>query len=90
MRVAEVAVAGVRIRADEGEGVIVSVQVAHRDPSAFAGPGAPDVRRDTTGHPAFGHGPHQGICRSLARAGARRRPAILGGSLVPSADIEAA
>ncbi|MFE7838330.1 cytochrome P450 [Streptomyces sp. NPDC057474] len=66
MATEDVEVAGVRIRA--GEGVIVAVQAANRDSSAFADPDTLDVRRDTTGHLAFGHGLHQCIGQSLARA----------------------
>ncbi|UUU29708.1 cytochrome P450 [Streptomyces sp. CA-210063] len=62
----DVDVAGVRIQA--GEGVVVALQAANRDPSAFADPDALDVRRGTTGHLAFGHGLHQCIGQSLARA----------------------
>ncbi|WP_200304391.1 cytochrome P450 [Streptomyces adelaidensis] len=62
----DVEVAGVRIRA--GEGVVVALQAANRDPSAFPDPDALDVRRGTTGHLAFGHGLHQCIGQSLARA----------------------
>ncbi|MEV7978523.1 cytochrome P450 [Streptomyces sp. NPDC086519] len=62
----DVEVAGVRIRA--GEGVVVAVQAANRDSSVFAAPDTLDVRRDTTGHLAFGHGLHQCIGQSLARA----------------------
>ncbi|EMF53726.1 MULTISPECIES: cytochrome P450 [Streptomyces] len=62
----DVEVAGVRIRA--GEGVIVAVHAANRDPSGFADPDTLDVRRDTAGHLAFGHGLHQCIGQSLARA----------------------
>jgi cytochrome P450 len=59
-------IAGVHIRA--GEGVIVALQAANRDPAAFADPDALDVGRSTTGHLAFGHGVHQCIGQSLARA----------------------
>ncbi|MEH0653542.1 cytochrome P450 [Streptomyces scabiei] len=62
----DVVVSGVRIRA--GEGVIVALQAANRDPSAFTAPDTLDVRRTTTGHLAFGHGLHQCIGQSLARA----------------------
>jgi cytochrome P450 len=59
-------IAGVHIRA--GEGVIVAVQAANRDPAVFADPDTLDVGRSTTGHLAFGHGLHQCIGQSLARA----------------------
>ncbi|TXS52375.1 cytochrome P450, partial [Streptomyces sp. uw30] len=57
---------GVRIRA--GEGVVVALQSANRDPSAYSDPDALDVRRDAAGHLAFGHGLHQCLGQSLARA----------------------
>ncbi|MDT0566772.1 cytochrome P450 [Streptomyces sp. DSM 3412] len=62
----DVEVAGVRVRA--GEGVLVALQAANRDPSAFTDPDTLDVRRDAAGHLAFGHGLHQCIGQSLARA----------------------
>ncbi|MGW0822695.1 cytochrome P450 [Streptomyces sp. NPDC002845] len=62
----DVEIAGVRIRA--GEGVVVALQAANRDPSVFADPDDLDVRRNTTGHLAFGHGLHQCIGQSMARA----------------------
>ncbi|MGW0840673.1 cytochrome P450 [Streptomyces sp. NPDC002787] len=58
-------VSGVFIRA--GEGGVVAMQAANRVPSVFADPDALAVRRDTTGHLTFGHGPHQCIGQSLAR-----------------------
>lgn len=62
----DVEVAGVLVRA--GEGVVVALQAANRDPSVFADPDTLDVRREATGHLAFGHGLHQCIGQSLARA----------------------
>lgn len=57
---------GVTIRA--GEGVVVALQSANRDPSRHAAPDDLDARRDASGHLAFGHGPHQCLGRSPARA----------------------
>ncbi|MDX2931454.1 cytochrome P450 [Streptomyces ipomoeae] len=62
----DVEVAGVRIRA--GEGVVVAIHAANRDPAAFPDPDELDVRRNAAGHLAFGHGLHQCIGQSLARA----------------------
>ncbi|MFF4590548.1 cytochrome P450 [Streptomyces sp. NPDC001388] len=62
----DVELSGVRIGA--GEGVIVALQAANRDPSAYPDPDALDIRRETGGHLAFGHGPHQCLGQSLARA----------------------
>ncbi|WP_328421473.1 cytochrome P450 [Streptomyces sp. NBC_00443] len=62
----DVDLSGVRVRA--GEGVVVALQTANRDPSAYADPDALDVHRDTSGHVAFGHGLHQCLGQSLARA----------------------
>ncbi|MGI5459324.1 cytochrome P450 [Streptomyces sp. CA-249302] len=63
----DVEVSGVRIRA--GDGVVVALQAANRDPAVRRDPDAFDVRRDPAGgHLAFGHGLHQCIGQSLARA----------------------
>ncbi|QOV34494.1 cytochrome P450 [Streptomyces ferrugineus] len=62
----DVDLSGVRIRA--GEGVVVALQAANRDPSTYSGPDSLDVHRDASGHLAFGHGLHQCLGQSLARA----------------------
>ncbi|GHI04008.1 cytochrome P450 [Streptomyces cellostaticus] len=62
----DVEVGGVRIRA--GEGVVVALQAANRDPSVFTDPDTLDIGRDAAGHLAFGHGLHQCVGQSLARA----------------------
>ncbi|MER5939945.1 cytochrome P450 [Streptomyces sp. NPDC001928] len=62
----DVELSRVRIRA--GEGVVVALQSANRDPSAYFDPDALDVHRDAAGHLAFGHGLHQCLGQSLARA----------------------
>ncbi|MQY40779.1 Cytochrome P450-SU2 [Streptomyces sp. RB17] len=60
-------VGGVTIRA--GEGVIVSVNVANRDPEFFTDPDDLDLARaDARKHLAFGYGIHQCIGQPLARA----------------------
>ena len=63
---ADVEVGGVLIRADEG--VIVPLHAANRDPAAFTDPDRLDVTRDADRHLAFGHGLHQCVGQSLARA----------------------
>ena len=63
----DVDLSGIRIRA--GEGVVVALQAANRDPAVYAEPNALDVRRDASGHLAFGHGLHQCLGASFARAG---------------------
>ncbi|HEY2519430.1 MAG TPA: cytochrome P450 [Streptosporangiaceae bacterium] len=53
----------------EGQGVIVSLLAANRDPAQFADPDRLDPdRRPVPRHVAFGHGPHQCLGQSLARA----------------------
>jgi cytochrome P450 len=59
-------VGGTLIRA--GEGVIVSLLAANRDPAAFPDPDQIDPVRNTRGHVAFGFGPHQCLGQNLARA----------------------
>lgn len=62
---ADVELDGQLIRA--GESVTISIQAANRDPARFADPDRLDVRRDATGHLAFGHGSHQCLGQQLAR-----------------------
>jgi cytochrome P450 len=62
----DVEVGGVRIRA--GEGVVVALQAANRDPAVFASPDKLDLSREARQHLAFGHGLHQCVGQSLARA----------------------
>jgi len=62
----DVEVGGVTVRA--GEGVVVALQAANRDPAVFADPDALDLTRDAGQHLAFGHGLHHGLGQSLARA----------------------
>ncbi|QFG25817.1 cytochrome P450 [Actinomadura sp. WMMB 499] len=60
-----VEVGGVTIGA--GEGVIVALAAADRDPGAFADPGVFDPARPPGHHVAFGFGAHQCIGQTLAR-----------------------
>jgi cytochrome P450 len=62
----DVEVGGVLIRA--GEGVIVPLQAANRDPDVYPDPDRLDVTRDASRHLAFGHGAHHCVGESLARA----------------------
>jgi cytochrome P450 len=50
-----------------GESVTVAVQTANRDPAKFPNPDTLDLRRQATGHLAFGHGIHQCLGQQLAR-----------------------
>ena len=61
----DLTLAGVTIHA--GEGIIADHKIANRDPRVFPDPGEFDIDRDTTGHLAFGAGPHQCLGQHLAR-----------------------
>ncbi|PXY28977.1 cytochrome [Prauserella coralliicola] len=61
----DVELAGETIRA--GESVTLALQAADRDPSRFPDPDVLDVRRQASGHLAFGHGAHQCLGQQLAR-----------------------
>ncbi|HVV22290.1 MAG TPA: cytochrome P450 [Pseudonocardiaceae bacterium] len=58
-------IGGVAIPA--GEFVMVSLLSANRDPDRFPDPDELDIRRDTQGHMAFGHGIHYCLGAPLAR-----------------------
>ncbi|MGI5164860.1 cytochrome P450 [Spirillospora sp. CA-253888] len=60
-----VEVGGVTVPA--GEGVVVALPAANRDPGHFPEPDRFDVRRDAGQHVAFGFGMHQCIGQMLAR-----------------------
>ncbi|WP_211301843.1 cytochrome P450 [Streptomyces sparsogenes] len=60
----DVVVGGVTIR--KGEGVVLSVQAANRDPRAFSEPDELRIGQGR-GHLAFGHGAHQCVGAKLAR-----------------------
>ncbi|MFD7034090.1 cytochrome P450 [Streptomyces sp. NPDC059917] len=59
-------VSGTVIRADEG--FIASAAAANHDPEVFPEPGRLDLRRNTSGHIAFGFGVHACLGQNLARA----------------------
>jgi cytochrome P450 len=61
----DVEIDGVLIR--KGEGVFALTPAANRDPTVFSDPGRFDVRRDASGHLAFGFGIHQCLGQILAR-----------------------
>jgi cytochrome P450 len=50
-----------------GEWVFMAISSANRDPGRFPDPDRLDLRRDTSGHLAFGHGIHYCLGASLAR-----------------------
>ncbi|MFJ6727139.1 cytochrome P450 [Streptomyces sp. NPDC091281] len=54
-----------------GEVVMVGLTAAHRDAARFPAPDRFDIRRDTRGHLAFGHGVHYCLGAPLARLEAR-------------------
>ncbi|MFF5724111.1 cytochrome P450 [[Kitasatospora] papulosa] len=61
----DVKIGGVTVR--EGEGLILPIHVANRDPSAFDAPDELDIDRKSRHHLAFGHGLHKCIAQYLAR-----------------------
>jgi cytochrome P450 len=62
----DVEIGGQLIRA--GEGLIMNLPAANRDPSFFDDPDAFNIGRDNAGHLAFGYGTHQCVGQVLARA----------------------
>ncbi|ATW51468.1 cytochrome P450 family protein [Streptomyces peucetius] len=54
-----------------GEVVLIGLAPANRDPARYPGPDRFDIRRDTRGHLAFGHGIHFCLGAPLARLEAR-------------------
>ncbi|MFH0515579.1 cytochrome P450 [Streptomyces sp. M41] len=62
-------IAGVPI--ETGDPVMIGLLAANRDTARYAAPEAFDIRRDTRGHVAFGHGIHFCLGAPLARLEAR-------------------
>ncbi|NUP03677.1 MAG: cytochrome P450, partial [Nonomuraea sp.] len=56
---------------EKGEAVMVGLTAANRDAARYAAPDTFDIRRDTRGHLAFGHGLHYCLGAPLARLEAR-------------------
>ena len=52
---------------EEGEGLLVLINAANRDPEAFVEPDRLDIHRDSRHHVAFGHGLHKCVGLALAR-----------------------
>jgi cytochrome P450 len=50
-----------------GDGVLAPIPAANHDPDVFPDPHRFDIRRDSSGHVAFGYGPHQCLGQNLAR-----------------------
>lgn len=61
----DVELSGARIR--KGDGVIVAIPAANHDESVYPGAARLDIRRDASGHLAFGFGAHLCPGASLAR-----------------------
>jgi cytochrome P450 len=61
----DVEVGGQLIRA--GDGVVLSIAAANRDPAHFEAPDEVNVQREHSPHLAFGHGVHQCLGQQLAR-----------------------
>jgi cytochrome P450 len=54
-------------RIGRGEGLVLAIPAANHDERVFPDAGRLDIRRDASGHMAFGHGIHQCLGRSLAK-----------------------
>jgi cytochrome P450 len=55
------------VRIGRGDPVLVALSGANRDPARFGNPEGLDLRRDSSGHLAFGHGIHYCVGAPLAR-----------------------
>ncbi|MEW2619262.1 cytochrome P450 [Streptomyces sp. NPDC048106] len=55
------------VRVEQGEHVLIGLTAAQRDGTRFPAPDRFDIRRDTRGHLAFGHGLHYCLGAPLAR-----------------------
>jgi cytochrome P450 len=62
----DIEIGGTLVRA--GEGLIMNLPAANRDPAFLNDPDALDIDRNSRGHMAFGHGVHQCLGQTLARA----------------------
>ncbi|MFI7136067.1 cytochrome P450 [Nonomuraea sp. NPDC050153] len=62
----DVEIGGTLVRA--GEGLIMNLPAANRDPAFLDDPDTLDIDRNARGHMAFGHGVHQCLGQTLARA----------------------
>ena len=67
----EPVVIGDTIIPGDGRLVMIAMADADRDPARFPDPARFDIRRNTTGHIAFGHGIHYCLGAPLARLEAR-------------------
>ncbi|KAA9159588.1 cytochrome P450 [Amycolatopsis acidicola] len=61
----DIGIAGVEIKS--GEGIIIELATANRDPRTFDEPARLDLRRSARDHHAFGYGIHQCVGQQLAR-----------------------
>jgi pentalenic acid synthase len=52
---------------EDGDGIMLLLSVANRDPAVFPDPDRLDLARAEASHVAFGHGPHQCIGANLSR-----------------------
>ncbi|MFE2071252.1 cytochrome P450 family protein [Streptomyces misionensis] len=68
-------IGGVRI--EQGDHVMIGLTAAQRDGARFPAPDRFDIRRDTRGHLAFGHGIHYCLGAPLARLEGRTAIATL-------------
>jgi cytochrome P450 len=62
----DIEIGGTLVRA--GEGLIMNLPAANRDPAFLNDPDTLDIDRNSRGHMAFGHGVHQCLGQTLARA----------------------
>ncbi|GHH79609.1 cytochrome P450 [Streptomyces sulfonofaciens] len=62
---ADLEIGGVTVR--KGEGLIIPIHSANRDPDAFDAPDEFDISRDARHHLSFGHGIHQCIAQHVGR-----------------------
>jgi cytochrome P450 len=61
----DIEIGGVTIH--EGDGIVLLVSAANRDPDIFVDPEKLDIRRGARHHLAFGYGMHQCLAQNLAR-----------------------